>query len=117
MTEEQIDRFYTDLGRRLQRARTGTGITQQALAKVAGLTRSSVANVEAGRQRVPIHVLAAMADALQVETANLFDAELLSMEAGRIVVTLPLLTGDAPNMRKFVEATLASVGIKTRWAA
>lgn len=116
MNEERISRFYTDLGQRLQRARTGANVTQQQLAKVSGLTRSSVANVEAGRQRVPIHVLAAMADALRVETPSLFDAALLSMEAGKTVVTLPLLEGDELDMREFVEGALASIGVTARWA-
>lgn len=116
MTEEQIDRFYADLGQRLHRARTAARITQQGLATVAGLTRSSVANVEAGRQRVPLHVLAAMAGALRVEPADLFSGELLAAEPGADMVVLPLLEGDEPGMRQFVEGTLATVGMTVRWA-
>lgn len=48
--------FYKELGRRLQRARKKKGISQEAIGKAAGLTRSSIANIENGRQ--PVHVLA-----------------------------------------------------------
>lgn len=48
--------FYKELGRRLQTARKKKGISQEAIGKAAGLTRSSIANIEKGRQ--PVHVLA-----------------------------------------------------------
>lgn len=48
--------FYKELGRRLQRARKKKGISQESVGKAAGLTRSSIANIENGRQ--PVHVLA-----------------------------------------------------------
>lgn len=117
VTEEQIARFYADLGQRVQRARTAARVTQQQLASAAGLTRSSIANVEAGRQRVPTHVLAAMACALRVDAGDLFTPSLLTADTDRQVVTLPLLDGDPPSMRQFVEGALATVGITARWIA
>jgi len=117
VTEEQIDRFYADLGQRVQRARTAARVTQQQLAPAAGLTRSSIANVEAGRQRVPTHVLAAMAVALRVDAADLFTPSLLAADSGGQVVSLPLLEGDPPGMRQFVEGALATVGMTVRWMA
>lgn len=78
VTPEQTDRFYVDFGRRVRAARERKGLTQQALADVLGLTRSSVANIEAGRQRALLHMTAAISAATGVPAADLLpgDAEL-----------------------------------------
>jgi transcriptional regulator with XRE-family HTH domain len=49
--------FDREVGLRLQRARKGHGITQEELAKRIGLPRPSYANIESGRQRIPIDVV------------------------------------------------------------
>lgn len=49
--------FDRDVGVRLQRARKERGITQEELAKRLGLPRPSYANIESGRQRVPLDVV------------------------------------------------------------
>lgn len=46
-------------------------MSQQQLAVAVGLTRSSIANIEAGRQKVALHHFARMADALQVAPSSL----------------------------------------------
>jgi transcriptional regulator with XRE-family HTH domain len=55
----QFDRagFDRDVGVRLQRARKERGITQAELAQRLGLPRPSYANIESGRQRVPLDVV------------------------------------------------------------
>lgn len=70
--EAAIDRFYAELGQRVRRARLGTGLTQDDLARALLLARSSVANLEAGRQRVPAHTLLLAAHALHVGLTDLF---------------------------------------------
>ncbi|GAA2623890.1 hypothetical protein GCM10010399_63990 [Dactylosporangium fulvum] len=116
MTEEQIDRFYADAGQRINRARRAVGMTQAGLAEVSGLTRSSVANVEAGRQRIPLHVLAAMAGALRVDPGELYSPDLLAADTAGAVVTLDL-PDDEAGTRQFVEGALATLGMTVRWAA
>jgi transcriptional regulator with XRE-family HTH domain len=64
-------RFYEDVGRRLRRVRTEAGLTQQDLADAVGLSRASIANMEAGRQPFPAHMLFALARALDVTVENL----------------------------------------------
>ena len=65
------DAIYHHIGFQLRRARMQRGITQDALASRASLTRTSVSNIEAGRQRLTIHALLQMAAALDVEPTTL----------------------------------------------
>jgi transcriptional regulator with XRE-family HTH domain len=49
--------FDREVGVRLQRARKARHITQAQLAQRIGLPRPSYANIESGRQRVPLDVV------------------------------------------------------------
>ena len=46
-------------------------MTQEAFAKAVGLSRTSITNIESGRQPVSLHTLYAMADILAVEIGDL----------------------------------------------
>jgi transcriptional regulator with XRE-family HTH domain len=63
--------FDRDVGLRLQRARKERGITQEELAKRLGLPRPSYANIESGRQRVPLDVVWRVAVTLGVPITTL----------------------------------------------
>jgi len=67
----ELDRFYATVGSRVRRARAGRGMSQAALAMKIGFTRSSVANLEAGRQRIALHLLVQIARALDCQPATL----------------------------------------------
>jgi transcriptional regulator with XRE-family HTH domain len=58
--------FYRALGERVRRARESARLSQGRLADFVGLSRSSIANIEAGRQ--PIYVDALVRVARQLET-------------------------------------------------
>jgi transcriptional regulator with XRE-family HTH domain len=49
--------FEQEVAKRLQLHRKNRGITQDGLAKRIGMTRPSYANIEAGRQRIPLDVV------------------------------------------------------------
>jgi transcriptional regulator with XRE-family HTH domain len=49
--------FEREVAKRLQLYRKNKGITQDGLAKRIGMTRPSYANIEAGRQRIPLDVV------------------------------------------------------------
>jgi transcriptional regulator with XRE-family HTH domain len=72
--DDEVDHFYTTVGNRVRRARAGRGMTQSALAQRIGFTRSSVANLEAGRQRIALHLFVQIARALDCEPAKLIPA-------------------------------------------
>src|SRR5205809_7305644 len=82
-----IDRFYKAVGRRVRDAR-GDRMTQSQLAAQVGLTRSSIANLEAGRQRIQLHLLVWIAETLGVDAPSLLPGKLSFADA----TTIPELT-------------------------
>lgn len=65
--------LYRRIGERLRAIRTdtkGAALTQDALAKRIGLERTSITNIEAGKQKLPIHVLYSLCAALGVDVAE-----------------------------------------------
>jgi transcriptional regulator with XRE-family HTH domain len=67
---EQNREFYAAVGRRIAKARSGN-LTQEALAKKTALTRTSIVNIEKGRQQVLLHTLVDIAQALRVPVNEL----------------------------------------------
>ena len=65
--------FYEEVGRLIRdaRQRCTPPITQEGLAKMVGLSRTSITNVEKGRQKCLLHTLADIATALQTDAADL----------------------------------------------
>lgn len=63
--------YYRELGQRIQRARTRQKLTQENLGKIVGLSRTSVVNIECGRQKVLSHTLVRLAEVLHVKLADL----------------------------------------------
>jgi transcriptional regulator with XRE-family HTH domain len=64
------DALYRHVGGRIRAAR-GKELSQDALALAVGLTRSSISNIEKGRQKLLLHTLVDIANALKVEAATL----------------------------------------------
>lgn len=62
--------FYKQVGAKIH-ARRGKTLSQDALASAVGLTRSSISNIEKGRQKLLLHTLIDISEALHVEPANL----------------------------------------------
>lgn len=59
-----IATLYTNIGNHLRTHREQRGISQHDLGNAIGLSRSAVANIESGRQRIQIHALIAACQAL-----------------------------------------------------
>ena len=69
----KIEPFYTSLGRNIQEMRDSLGLSQSALGQrlIPQVTRASIANIEAGKQRVLAHTLVQLASALGTNLSNL----------------------------------------------
>lgn len=69
---DEMEEVYREIGRRIRAEREALGFSQVDLAKEIGLTRTSITNIEAGRQRMLIHTLYDIANALGVAIACLY---------------------------------------------
>ncbi|MGO9165617.1 MAG: helix-turn-helix domain-containing protein [Candidatus Sulfotelmatobacter sp.] len=58
-------------GRRLAQCRKRSGLSQEKLAKALRLTRTSITNIEHGRQPIQLSTLYAIAEALSLEPTDL----------------------------------------------
>lgn len=65
MVSDYVEPIYAAIGRNIRRARERSGLTQEMLASSIEppLTRAAMANMEAGRQRIMLHVLVDIASA------------------------------------------------------
>lgn len=88
-------------GSRLKQCRMRSGLSQEKLAEAIDLTRTSITNIEHGRQPIQLPTLYAIADALGIEPTDLMPA-------------LPHLAGEAPVDREH----LKTLSVKTtNWLA
>ena len=71
---EDVDRFYREFGQRLRNARTAAKISQENLGARVGLNRTSISNIEKGRQRLLVHQLPVLARVLDVSPEDLLPA-------------------------------------------
>jgi transcriptional regulator with XRE-family HTH domain len=89
--------FDRDVGVRLQRTRKERGITQEELAKRLGLPRPSYANIESGRQRVPLDVIWRAAVVLGVSITALVPEPLSRSRRPALTNTMAFGTATAPT--------------------
>jgi transcriptional regulator with XRE-family HTH domain len=89
--------FDRDVGLRLQRTRKERGITQEELAKRLGLPRPSYANIESGRQRVPLDVVWRAAVVLDVSIAALVPEPLSRRREPALTNTMAFGTATVPT--------------------
>lgn len=65
------DLVYQHVGSRVRTRRTHLGLSQGELADRVNLQRTSITNLEKGRQKIPLHVLYNVAEALDVDINTL----------------------------------------------
>jgi transcriptional regulator with XRE-family HTH domain len=62
MTQAEIETLYRIISERVRNARKRRGLNQQDLASRIGKDRTSVVNLESGKQKMPLHVLWSIAE-------------------------------------------------------
>lgn len=77
---------YTNLGKMLRKHRELLRLSQSDIAKASGMLRTSVSNIEAGRQKPPLHVLYVLCQILKVEVADVLPK--LSSVTGVVIVDI-----------------------------
>lgn len=63
--------LYSTLGEKIKKARKESGMTQAKLAEESTLSRTSITNIEKGRQHLPLHTLYEIAAALGKDVSEL----------------------------------------------
>jgi transcriptional regulator with XRE-family HTH domain len=71
----EIDLIYKEFGRLLKKSRTAANLTQETLAKRVGLSRTSITNIEKGRQHINLHMLYVLSDSIGVRPSYLLPAK------------------------------------------
>ena len=66
--------LYARFGQLVRLHRKRLGLSQAEIGRAVGLSRASVANIETGRQRIPVHHLYRLARVLKVDVHALLPA-------------------------------------------
>jgi transcriptional regulator with XRE-family HTH domain len=103
------DPFYAEVGRRIRDQRDQRGLTQEALSSLVALSRTSVTNIERGRQKFLLHTLRDIANALQVPMASLLPIERASAPEPQID---DLLKDRSTEERNWIKSALTARALK-----
>ncbi len=76
-----IDRLYLEIGKRIAKARQDKKFTQAKLAGLLSLTRTSITNIEKGRQKLLVHTLLGLAECLTIPIVDLIPKVLKTKNA------------------------------------
>ena len=99
----QINDFYAALGARIRLLREDRKYTQQDLADLIGLKRTSITNVERGTQRLMADQLLAIARALHTTVEDLF----FGVSSEQTIEPAPVNKTEMPTVARFVEKVFA----------
>ncbi len=100
--------FYTALGARIRAARIKAKSSQEDLARAVGLARTSITNIEKGRQPLQAHVLAKIAESLSTEPAALLPPAINPDPTASAAA----LQKYRPTTQKWVKQVMANPGSK-----
>lgn len=102
-----LQQFYKEVGQRVREARKrANNMTQKALAMTVGLTRTSLVNIEKGRQKMLLHTFTDIATAIGANVSDLLprNEKMLTGLEGK------LLASFSPEERGFIERAIGAGG-------
>jgi Zn-dependent peptidase ImmA (M78 family)/transcriptional regulator with XRE-family HTH domain len=98
-----VNEIYLQIGEVIRSKRELSGLTQDELAARVGLTRTSITNIEKGRQRTQVHTLYAIAEVLRASPCDF----LPPLETPTLpVINVRLPEGLQPKERVWVRSVL-----------
>ncbi|RYD73248.1 MAG: XRE family transcriptional regulator [Verrucomicrobiaceae bacterium] len=101
--EARYQGLYAEVGRRVRNAREAADLTQEDLARRASLKRTTVTNIEKGRQGVLLHTLVELAQALEVKPDELMPNSVPHASADAVLQVI-----EDDQAREWVLSTLSS---------
>jgi transcriptional regulator with XRE-family HTH domain len=97
------DELYKEFGDLLRQKRVAAGLTQEELAVCLGLGRTSVTNIEKGRQPITLAVLYDLARALEVPPTELLPPERIPILSPEVEHKVSEFTADIQSdVRRFL---------------
>ena len=69
--KDSVNPIYVEIGKQIFEARDRKGMTQEQLAEKISLKRTSITNIEKGKQQLLVHTLVNIAKELEVEVSSL----------------------------------------------
>jgi transcriptional regulator with XRE-family HTH domain len=79
--KRRAEALYLEFGARVKASRLDLGLRQEAVAEHLSLSRTSVSNIEAGRQRLLLHQAVALAELFSVRLDDLVPSAGRSLES------------------------------------
>jgi transcriptional regulator with XRE-family HTH domain len=79
-----VEPLYKTLGALIRSQRRSVDMAQKVLANRVGLSRATLANIETGRQRVLVHQLYAIAEALGISPLDLLTTQTKAADRSQI---------------------------------
>jgi transcriptional regulator with XRE-family HTH domain len=104
---DAIEAIYRAVGQAIREHRKRAAMTQDELAEAAGLSRTSIVNIEQGTQRMMLHTIEAIARALEVGMLKLIPQE---KAADALVKNM----ADRKALRRELRAAQAKAGVLRR---
>lgn len=105
-----IRAVYREFGRRVRQGRGQSQLTQDMLAHQIGLSRTSVTNIESGRQAVLLHQVYDIAKALDTTAHALLPDD----EPAAPILPTPVDENVPEGVRRFLDEELAVAARKGR---
>ena len=119
-----VSPLYKAIGTAIKGARLKRGLSQEDLARIVQLTRTSITNLESGKQQVPLHTLYEIAVAVQRDVRDLLPADIPKSAAANVrrrgcrplgepapAERGPATAGMTPRAEKAARQLLAQCGI------
>lgn len=92
------EKIYMEIGQKIKKARQAMNMSQEELSSHIGLTRTSITNIEKGRQQILVHTLLLFCEVLHIHPNDLLPSQEESYERA--------LKELAPEHRSLIENTL-----------
>lgn len=110
MTPADQKNFYIYIGRKITEARKKAGFKQEVFASLMELSRSSIVNIEKGRQHPSIHLLMDMSSKLKVKFNDLIPQTVQSEDIdAELKKEINKLSKDAKGTKKEIQGFLKEI--------
>ena len=99
--------FYLEVGRRIKKARKSLHLTQQQLAELLDLNRTSITNIEKGKQKILAYMLVQIAEKLRITVNDLLPQN--NTRSKEIKIDNLLKNDDSVGKREFFESVINKI--------